>query len=84
MDAVQAVRVVLTHGMRQHTRAICLALALVGLGFAVLALVHVFGWADVPGGRLFLIASFPVLVAVELVRDLLRRSPAPASTTKRP
>ncbi len=82
MDAVQAVRVVLTHGMRQHTRAICLAL--VGLGFAVLALVHVFGWADVPGGRLFLIASFPVLVAVELVRDLLRRSPAPASTTKRP
>lgn len=68
--------------LRQHSRAICIAVALGGFCCAVLGLVHVFGWADVPGGGFFVIATFPVLAAVHIIVDLLRRSPAPVRTGK--
>lgn len=59
--------------MVEHRRAMAIAFSVVALGCAVLGLVHVFGWADVPGGSFFVIATWPLLAATWVFSDVSRR-----------
>lgn len=50
----------------EHRRALPIFLSVSGTACAIVSLIHVFAWADVPGGRFFLPLSWMLLTVAGL------------------